>query len=213
MFQGPLDRLSNAILQADKGSIPQSSLCLVNAEVSCHARIRVPLARKSRRLSNQPTDSLTQEPNNDTHVFGNDPDVFFAVGTPRRVPYQAAKVPKVHGGVICDEKGLAVNALVVQGNCGGGMGEQEGARGQQVGVGDVLDVSEIEEVVIVAQLPSCLARAVDIDQVVLCHDVALADDACGPDGGGQQLGVVGAVGFEYDLFGGSLDGGKGSNRC
>lgn len=80
-------------------------------------------------------------------------------------------------------------------------------------MGDVLDVSEIEEVIIVAQLPPCLASAVDIDQVVLCHDVALADDACGSDGGGQQLGVVGAVGFEYDLFGGSLDRGTESNRC
>lgn len=130
LFQGPLDRLSDAILQADKGSIPQPSFCLVDAEVSRHARIRVSLARKSRHFSDQSADSLTQKSNNDTDVFGYDPDMFFAVRTARRVPYQAAKVPKVHGRVIRDEKGLAVNTLMVQGDGGGVMSEQEGARGE-----------------------------------------------------------------------------------
>lgn len=138
--------------------------------------------------------------------------MLFAVGAARSVPNQAAKVPKVHGGIIGDEEGLAVDALVVQGHGAGGVGEQEGAGGEQVGVGDVLDVGEVEQVVVVAELPARLARAVDVDQVVLRHDVAFANDARGPDGGGQELGVVEAVGVEDDFFGGGLDAGEKIGR-
>lgn len=73
-------------------------------------------------------------------------------------------------------------------------------------MGDVLDVGEVEQVVVVAQLPSRLACTIDIDEVVLRHGVALADDARGPDGSCQELGVVGAIGLEDDFFGGSLRG-------
>lgn len=183
LFQSPLDRLSDAILQADQGGVTESPFCLVNAVVSCHAGIRVPLACERGRLSDQPANGFAEKANNDAHVLGDDPDMLLAVRAARGVPDEAAEVPKVDGGVIGDEEGLAIDALVVQGHgCGGG-GEQEGAGGQQVGVSDVLDVGEVEQVVVVTQLPTRLARAVDIDEVVLRHEVALADDARGPDGG------------------------------
>lgn len=73
-------------------------------------------------------------------------------------------------------------------------------------MGNVLDIGEVEEIVVVAQLPTGLARAVDVDQMILRHDVALADNARGPDGGGEELGVVDTVRLENDLFGGGLIG-------
>lgn len=129
LFQCPLDRLSDAIFQADQWRIPKSPFCLVNAVVSCHAGICVPLARECGRLSNQPADSFTQEANYDTHVLGDNPDVLLAVGAARGVPDEAAKVPKVYGAVVGDEEGLAVDALVVEGHGRGGVREQEGAGG------------------------------------------------------------------------------------
>lgn len=128
LFQSPFHGLSNAILQADKWLVSKSLFCLVNAEVPCHAGICVSLACKSRRLSNQPAESLAEESNDNTHVLGNYPDVIFAVGAAGCIPYQAAKVPKVYRSIIGDEEGLAVDALIVQRHGTGGVGKQEGAR-------------------------------------------------------------------------------------
>jgi hypothetical protein len=45
-----------------------------------------------------------------------------------------------------------------------------------------------------------LARPVDVDQVVDGHGVAFAHYAAGSDGGRQEVGGPGAVGFQDDLF-------------
>lgn len=130
--------------------------------------------------------------------------MFLSKGTSRRVPYKPAKVPEVHGRTICDEEGLAINAFVVEGDGVGGVCEEEGAGGEEVGMGDVLDVGEVEEVVVLSNLPAGLAGTVDIDDMVLGLDVALANDTRRTESGGQELGPVGAVGLEDDLLSGSL---------
>lgn len=127
-----------------------------------------------------------------------------AVGAPGSVPDDAAEVPEVGGAVVGDEEDLAVDLLVVEGLGGGGVGEQQGAGGEEVRVGNVLHVREVEQVVIVAQLHARLAREVGVDDVVQGHGVSLAHDAGGADRGGQEPGVVSPVGFDDYLLGSGL---------
>lgn len=101
-------------------------------------------------------------------------------------PDGAGEVPKVDGAVVRDEEGLAVDLFVVEGRDGGGGGREEEAGGEEVGVGDVADVGEVEEVVVVAELDARLALAVDLDHLVRHHGVALAEDARGADGGCEE---------------------------
>lgn len=124
--------------------------------------------------------------------------------TPRRVPNQPRKVPKVNGTIVGDEKRLAVDFFIIKRGCGGVIGGEQGARREEVGVGDVLHVGKVKEVVIVAHLVPVAAFAVDVDDVEGCLDVAFADDTGWADGCGQEFGVVDAIGVEDDLFGSSL---------
>lgn len=66
---------------------------------------------------------------------------------------------------------------MVEGDGGGGGSEEEGAGGEEVAVGDVFDVGEVEEVVVVADLDAGAALAVDVDHVIEDHCVAFAHDA------------------------------------
>lgn len=72
-------------------------------------------------------------------------------------------------------------------------------------MGDVLDIGPVEEVRVVADLVLAPAAEVDLDDVVLRLDIALADDAGRADGGGEEGGALGAVGLDDDLFGCGLD--------
>lgn len=124
--------------------------------------------------------------------------------TPRRIPNQPREIPKVNGTIIGDNERLAVDFFVVERGGGGVVGGEEGARCEEVGVGYVLYVGEVEEVVVVAHLVPVAALAVEVDDVEGGLDVAFAYDAGRADGGCEEFGVVDAVGFEDDLFGSSL---------
>lgn len=124
--------------------------------------------------------------------------------TSRRIPNQPRKVPKVNRTIIGNNERFAVDFFVVERGCGRVVGGEQGARREEVGVGYVLDVGEIKEVVIVAHLVPVAALAVDVDDVEGGLDVAFAHDASWADGGCEELGVVDAVGVEDDLFGSSL---------
>lgn len=76
--------------------------------------------------------------------------------------------------------------------------------GEEMGVGDVADVGEVEDVCVVAELDVGLAVLVGSEEAGEGLDVALAEDACGADGGGEELGGLLAVGLDDEFFGSSL---------
>lgn len=71
-------------------------------------------------------------------------------------PDGAGEVPKVHRLAVCDEEDLAGDGV---GGVGGGVGElvDHALGGEDVGVSSVLDVCEIKEVVVCAELELGLA--------------------------------------------------------
>lgn len=71
-------------------------------------------------------------------------------------------------------------------------------------MGDVADVGEVEDVGVVAELDVRLVVVVGAEEAGQRLDVALAEDARGAEGGGEQLGGLLAVGFDDELFGGGL---------
>lgn len=75
-------------------------------------------------------------------------------------------------------------------------------RGEEVCVGDVADVCEVEEVGVVAELDVGFVGLVGFYEAVEGLDVAFAEDAGGTEGRGEEFG--GAVCFEDDFFGGGL---------
>lgn len=101
---------------------------------------------------------------------------------PAGLPYHARKVPEVHGAVVGDKEGLAVYALVVERlRAELGRGEQR-TGAQEVPVGDVLDVGEVEQVVIVAELEARAGGVIDVDHTGHQLDVAGAEDGGWADG-------------------------------
>lgn len=72
-------------------------------------------------------------------------------------------------------------------------------------MGDVADVGEVEDVGVVAELDVRLVVVVGAQEAGERLDVALAEDARGAEGGGEELGGFLAVGFDDELFGGGLE--------
>ena len=120
--------------------------------------------------------------------------MLFAVGGTGRGPDGTRDVPEIDGGVVGDEEDFAVDAFVVERDDVGSGGVEEGDGCKEVAVGDVDDVGEVEEVFVVADLDAGFAFPHDLDHLVGYHRVAFAEDAGGPDGGGKEFGVAGAVG-------------------
>lgn len=195
-----------ALLQTDDWPVPQPLLRLIDAKIPRHTRILNSLAIERRTLTQHRTNNLTQRPQHQPQVLWDPPHLVNPMRAPRRMPHQTAEVPEVSRAVVGDDEGLAVDALVVQRHSRRIVGEQQGVRGEQVAVGDVLNVCPIEKVIVVADLPVTAALEIDVDYVELRLHVAFAYDACGADGGGEEFGVVCAVGFENDLFSGGLHG-------
>jgi len=108
-----------------------------------------------------------------------------------RLPHHASEIPEIHRRIIGDEESLAVDALVVQGLDVQLRGRGEGARREQVAVGHVLDVGEIEQVLVVAELEPGLAVAVHVDHGRDQLHVAGAEDGGRTDGDGEEFGGCG----------------------
>lgn len=66
---------------------------------------------------------------------------------------------------------------------------------------DVADVGEVEDVEVVADLDLVLLVVVDVDEAGEGLAVAFAEDARGPDGAGEELGVFLTVCGDNGFFG------------
>lgn len=120
------------------------------------------------------------------------------------MPDGAGEIPEVNRGVVCDEEGLAVDALVIKGDGGRSGGGEEELCGEEMGVGDVTDIGEVEEVLVGTNLDCVLAALVGIENACEGLDVTLAKDAGWANGGCKELGVVLTVGLDNDFLSLSL---------
>lgn len=71
-------------------------------------------------------------------------------------------------------------------------------------MGDVADVGEVEDVCVVAELDVGLAVLVGSEEAGESLGIAFAEDACGANGGGEELGGLLAIGLDDELFGSGL---------
>lgn len=72
---------------------------------------------------------------------------------------------------------------MVQRRCAAGGGEEEGVGGEQVCVGDVANIGEVEDVCVVADLNLVLGGLVGVVEAGEGLDVTFAEDAGGAEGG------------------------------
>lgn len=201
LVQGPLDRPPDALAQAHQRLVAEPPLRLGDVIVPRHAAVDDALAVKGGGLAHDAKGHLAQEAEHETQLARHFPDVLGALVAAGGAPDGAGEVPKVDRLAIRDEERLAVDALVVEGNRLGLDRQEQGARGEEVRVGHVLDVGEVKHVGVGSDLHARPALLVNVDNVVDGLDVALAKDARRPDRGGEEVRVrLGAVGGKYYGF-------------
>lgn len=204
LLKEPVHTTINTLLQGPERLVAQCSLGLVDVVVAGHAAHDDGLSGESGCLSENAGNHLADIAKGDTELTVEVPVGLSSLVVTSGMPDGTGKVPEVNRSVICDEEGLAVDALVIEGNGGRSSGGQEELRGEEMGVGDVADVSEVEEVLVSSNLDCVLATLVGVEDTCEGLDIALAEDASWTDGGCEELGVVLAVGLENDFLSLSL---------
>lgn len=117
------------------------------------------------------------------------------------MPHFARKIPKVHRLPIGNEEGFAVNTLDVQGDGGQDfVGMEQSENREDVTVGDVFDIGEVEQVCVITDLELGLSLAARSDHLGKQLNITLAEDACRTDGAGEEVFGI-AVGLEYGSLG------------
>ena len=117
------------------------------------------------------------------------------------MPDRARKVPEEHGLAIRDEEGLAVDTLRIDWNsrtelvCA-----KQSQNPKDVTVRYVLNICEIEEVVVFADLVLGLSILEGLDHLRKQLYVSFAEDTCRTNGAGEETLRL-AVCFEYVCFG------------
>ena len=211
VLQGPLDGAPDALGEADEGLVAEAALGLGDVVVAGHAAVDDALAVEGRGLADEGEEELAEEAEGDAEVAAEHPLGAGGAAAAGRVPDGAHHVPEVDGGVVGDEEGLAVDALVVERDRGRRrVRRQQRPRRQQVRVRHVLHVREVEQVRVRPYLHPVFALPVDLHRVVHQLHVALAEDPRGPDRRRQEAVRFRAVRGEDELLGfGLWGGGKG----
>ena len=188
LFQSPLHRSSNSLIQGHKRLVSQPPFGLGDIVVARHAAENDALSVECGRLSDQPEEPFAEVAKHQPDALGKHLYVLCTVGRASSSPDGAAEVPEVDRAVVGDEKDLAINSFVIERNNVRRSRGQEGTCSQQVTMRNVLDVGKIEQVVVVADLNVGPSLTVDIDHVVQRHHVAFTHDTRWPDRACQQLG-------------------------
>lgn len=176
--------------------VPKPPLRLVNAVVFRERAVPHLLPRDVWCPAKSPKHVLEQCTNCEGKIPVKCPDLAQGSSVPGLVPHGACKVPEVHGLSVCNEEGFAVDALVVERDSGQDLVRvQEGLDSEEVAEGYVLDVCEVEQVLVGANLELGLALAVCADHRRQQLDVAFAEDASRSNGAGEEVGGC-AIGFE-----------------
>src|SRR5690242_17514465 len=103
------------------------------------------------------------------------------------VPYCARKVPEVDGLAVRDEEGLAIDALRVKRNSGEELVRAEKSKHcQNVSKGYVLNVREVEQVVVIADLVFGLAILVCLYHLGKQLYISLTENTCRANGAGEE---------------------------
>ena len=197
-IQGVSHAAADALLQRHDRPVAQPALGLVDVEVSCNASVGDPLLGQSRlALAQHPEDPLEQERDEQTHVARQRPGGLGVRRVAHLGPTPAGEIEEVHGLVVGDEEGFAVDALVLERDglaCGRALVRgQQGCEGQVVRVRDVGDFGVVEQVLVVAELELGLAAVVRGHHGRQQLDVAGAEHGTRSDGGGEEVGVRGGA--------------------
>lgn len=120
LLEEPVDAPSDALLQSVQGLVAQNSLGLGDVVVAGHGAIDYALAGEGRGAAEDVRKDLAEVAKGDAERAVEGPDLLGALVAAGGAPDGAGKVPEVDGGVVCNEEGLAVHALVVEGRGGGG---------------------------------------------------------------------------------------------
>ena len=199
LLQRPGHGTLDAFRQTDEGLVAEPSPSLCDVVVAGHAAVNDALAVEGGGLVDDAKVDLAEETKHEARLARQGPGAAGALVAAGGAPDSAREVPKVDGFAVGHEEGLAVDALVVKGLRLGGRRHEEGARRQQVRVRHVLNVGEIEEVLVLADLDVVLPLLVNVHHVVDGLHVSFAEDAGGSDRGSQEvwrsLGSVGGKGY------------------
>jgi hypothetical protein len=193
---------TNTLLQRHDRPVAQSALRLVDVEVPRNTSVRHALRGQRRlALSQDPEYPLEHERDEQAEVAGKCPGGFGVGGVAHLGPAAAREVEEVDGLVVGDQKGFAVDALVLERDClavSGALGGcEEGGQCEVVRVRDVGDFGVVEEILVVAKLELGLAAVVGGQHGREELHVAGAKHGTGTDCGGEEVGVGGsAVGGE-----------------
>ena len=165
-----------------------------------HGAISDLLSREIRFLPQKPEDVLQYRPHGKCEILVQFPHLIQLSTIPRRVPDCSRKVPEIYGLAVCDEESFAVYALGVEGYGGeDAMSVEEGLRGEEMSIGDIANIGEVEQVLVGADLKLGLAFPVGADDGWQHLDIAFAEDASWSNGAGQKV-RRGSVGFEDSCF-------------
>jgi hypothetical protein len=204
LFKEPVHAAIDAFLQSPERLVAQGPLSLIDVVVASHAAHDDGLASESRCLAKNAGNHLADIAEGNTELAVEVPVRLGSLVVAGGVPNGAGKIPEVNRGVVCDEEGLAVDALVIEGNGGRSGGGEEELGSEEMGVGDIADIGEVEEVLIGANLDCVLATLVGVEDACEGLDVTLTKDAGWANGGCKELGIVLAVGLENDFLSLSL---------
>lgn len=188
LLQNVLHTSLNTLVKINKRLIAQSLLCLVDAVVFGHAAVLYLSPGQVWFLAHEPEHILQDRANGPCKVSANVPDAAQGHAVTCLMPDFARKVPKVNRLAIGDEEGFTIDTLCVQRDGGQNfVGMKESQNSEDVTMGDILDICEIEQVCVVADLEFGLSFAARSDHLWKQLDIALAEDACGTDSAGQEV--------------------------
>lgn len=190
LLKEPVHTAVDTLLQSPQGLVAQGTLGLVDVVVAGHAAHDDGLAGEGGCLAKDAGKDLADVSKGDAELAVETPVTLSALIPAGSVPNGASEVPEVNGSVVCDEEGLAVDALMVEGYGGRSRSGEEELCGKEVGMGDIAHVSEIEEVLVGADLDCVLAALVGVHDACEGLDVALTKDTSRTNGGCKELVVV-----------------------
>ena len=204
MIQSPFDRPTNAFLQIDDRGITEAISSLSTIIVTSHGRVFDVLSSERRTTTEESHDELERGREEEAKGERDPIDVVDLAGVTGEVPDKSRHVPEIDGAIVGDEKSLAVDAVVVtmERRSVRLTAASHERRGElDVGVRDVADVGEVEEVIVHAQLEGRRLGSQDLDHGRDLLDVTFADHARWSNGGGQHLLIlVLSIGGQHEHF-------------
>ena len=177
----------DTLIQTDKRLVTEPGPRLRNAVVLLQRAVPDLRPCEVRRLAQHPHGPFREEANHASKPGIQMPHRLQGQTVTRLVPDRARKVPEVDWLAVGDEESLAVHALGVNGHSRPKLVRaEESENSEDVAVCYVLDVCEVEQVVVKADLVLGLSVLVCLHHLGKQLYISLAENACGSNGAGKE---------------------------